>query len=224
MNNKMIKLHYFSLCPFSRIIRFSLGEMGISYEIQTHHYWERTVELARLNPAFELPVIEDEGSVIADIYAISEYLFETRSSNLMGDNSLQRAEIRRICAWFNHKFYNEVLKYVINEKLIKFYKKQGYPNSELIRVAKNNFSTHYDYINFLLLKRKWLAGEKFSLADITAACHLSVLDYFGEINWEEDDAAKNWYLVIKSKPNFRKILSEKLPSIQPPAYYAELDY
>jgi glutathione S-transferase len=220
----MIKLHYFSLCPFSRVAKFLLGEMGLEHDIQNHKYWERTVELASLNPAFELPVIQDAGFNIADITAVTEYLLEKYKNSLMPNDLAQKAEIRRICSWFNRKFYNEVLKYVLNEKLIRFYKKQGYPNSELLRTAKSNFSIHYDYINFLLSKRKWLAGEKFSVADVTAACHLSVLDYFGEIDWHEDDAVKNWYQIIKSKPSFRKILSEKITSFDPPAHYATLDY
>ena len=39
-----------------------------------------------------------------------------------------------------------------------------------------------------------------SYADLAAAAHLSAVDYLGDVPWNEDEAAKNWYARVKSRP------------------------
>ena len=72
--------------------------------------------------------------------------------------------------------------------------------------------------------RDWLAGDRMSLADLAAAAHLSAVDYLGDVPWSEDEAAKNWYARVKSRPSFRPILNETLAGIPPSKTYADLDF
>jgi glutathione S-transferase len=220
----MIELYYFSLCPFSRIARVVLEEKKIDYVLKNEKYWERRGELARLNPACELPVLVSKEFVVSDINCIIEFLEEQYPvTPLFYTTPIEKAEQRRLIAWYNRKFYYEVTKYIINERVIRFFEKKGYPNTVFIRAAKANFEYHFDYLAFLLSKRTWLAGEKFSICDIVAACQLSILDYLGEVTWS-DEYVKNWYSIIKSKPSFRKILEETIVGFNPPEHYTMLDF
>ncbi len=72
--------------------------------------------------------------------------------------------------------------------------------------------------------RDWLAGERLSYADLAAAAHLSAVDYLGDVPWNEDEAAKNWYARVKSRPSFRPILAETLAGVPPSKTYADLDF
>ena len=54
-----------------------------------------------------------------------------------------------------------------------------------------------------------------SAADLAAAAHLSIPDYLGDVPWNEDEAAKNWYARIKSRPSFRPILGDMHPGVPP---------
>ena len=110
------------------------------------------------------------------------------------------------------------------ERLLKRLRREGEPNSAAIRAGRQNLVTHLAYIGWLTDQRRWLAGDEFSLADIAAAAQLSVLDYLGEIKWDEAPAAKGWYQRIKSRPTFRAILADVLPGFAPPAHYADLDF
>jgi len=85
-----------------------------------------------------------------------------------------------------------------------------------------NIDTHLGYIEYLAEQRAWLAGDNFSLADITAASHISCIDYLGDIAWEDYQQAKQWYARIKSRPNFRPLLQDLIPGTQPPAHYKNL--
>jgi glutathione S-transferase len=55
-----------------------------------------------------------------------------------------------------------------------------------------------------------------SLADIAAASHVSVLDYFGDAPWREYPASKLWYSKIKSRPSFRPLLQDRWPASRGP--------
>ena len=94
----------------------------------------------------------------------------------------------------------------------------------MVKENNLNLKNHENYIEWLLSKRTFIAGEVFSIADIVAAAHLSSVDYLGDVPWEDHISAKEWYVRIKSRPSFRAILSDHLPGEPPPKHYADLDF
>jgi glutathione S-transferase len=220
----MLRLHHFPLCPFCRKVRIVLHEKEEQPELEAVEPWHHQRELAVLNPAAEVPVLEDGGRVVCDSWAICEYLDETRPEpGLLGRSLMERAEIRRLVAWFDTKFTREVTDLLWGEKLIKRVKGNA-PNSAAVRNGLVNIHAHLDYIGFLFDRRNWLAGEALSLADIAAAAQLSVLDYLGDVPWEGHPGAKIWYARIKSRPSFRPLLQDRLPGLKPAAQYDDLDF
>jgi glutathione S-transferase len=222
----MRTLYHFTLCPFSRQVRIILKEKDLPFELVPENYWEHRPDFARLNPAMEVPVlIEQDNIILAEISAISEYLDETQTGKkLMPENPLERAEVRRLVSWFNTKFYQEVTRYVLAERVIRYFTRTGTTSSDSIRAAKANIYYHLDYIAFLTRQRKWLAGEQLSLADIAAASQLSVLDYLGDVPWEHNPAIKEWYALIKSRPSFRPLLADRIAGFPPAKHYTDLDF
>ena len=93
-----------------------------------------------------------------------------------------------------------------------------------MRAARHNIRYHLAYIGWLAHTRDWLAGEQLSLADLAAAAHLSSVDYLGDVPWNADEIAKNWYARVKSRPAFRAILADTLAGLPPSASYANLDF
>ena len=69
-----------------------------------------------------------------------------------------------------------------------------------------------------------LAGDRLTYADLSAAAHLSTVDYLGDVPWDEDETAKTWYARIKSRPAFRTLLGETLAGLAPSPSYANLDF
>ena len=222
----MPSLLHLPLDPFSRKIRIVLAEKKITASLAVEPIWERRHEFLSINPAGTVPVfIEDDGTTISTSQAIAEYLEETsKEPALIFGTALQRAEIRRLCNWFDVKFNTEVTEYLLGEKIMKRFLGLGEPSSETIRAGYANIDTHLGYIEYLAEQRSWLAGEHFSLADITAASHISCIDYLGDIAWEDYQQAKQWYARIKSRPSFRPLLQDLIPGTQPPAHYKNLDF
>jgi len=188
--------------------------------------WERRRDFLALNPTGEVPVlIEEDNTVLSESMAICEYLEEKHPEpNLIGENPYDRAEVRRLVAWFDKKFDEEVTCKLVNEKVMKRFLGLGEPDSREIRAAKTNIHTHLNYITFLTDRRFWLAGDKISLADFAAAAHLSCIDYLGDVPWIDHVSAKNWYARIKSRPSLRQILSDAIPGLPAPKYYSDPDF
>jgi len=219
-------LYHLWLSPFARKIRVVLKEKNLDFTMKVEKTWERRPEFLALNPAGDVPVlIEPDGTVLADASAIAEFLDEVyRDKLLIGINALDRAEVRRLTQWFDGKLNREVTEPLVGEKMMKRFLGLGEPNSSAIRAGKANLAYHLDYITFLVERRRWLAGDHFSLADISAAAHLSALDYLGDVPWDEHEPAKEWYARIKSRPSFRPLLADHIPGAPPPKHYADLDF
>ena len=63
-----------------------------------------------------------------------------------------------------------------------------------------------------------------TLADLSAAAHLSALDYISDVDWNRSQNLHEWYAKIKSRPSFRSILADQIPGFPPPPHYADLDF
>ena len=83
---------------------------------------------------------------------------------------------------------------------------------------------HLEYIDWIAERNNYLVGNDFSLADISAAAQLSVLDYLGDVPWDNYANAKLWYSKIKSRPSFKEILNDRIKGIYPSKQYADLDF
>ena len=222
----MPTLHHLPLSPFCRKVRVALGEKGLPIDLVEVRPWERDRAFLSLNPAGAAPVLVlEEGGTIADSNAIVEFIDEIAATPpLLGTEPLARAETRRLVAWFDDKFNREVTQPLYGEKVLKRIKGGGAPDSGQLRAGRANLAQHLDYIGWLCDRRTWLAGDHFSLADIAAGAHLSVIDFIGDVPWERFDGAKLWYQRIKSRPSFRPLLADRVSGFIPPASYANLDF
>lgn len=227
-------LFHHPFCPHSRFVRIVLGEYRLRALLVEERVWERREAFLMLNPAGTTPVlVEEAGPAVPGADVISEYLDETRGPaqgerRLLPEDLSSRVEVRRLTSWFNAKFFEEVTSLLVVEKVYKRHMSLdsggGSPDTQAIRAARSNIRYHLAYIGWLMRTRTWLAGERLSYADLAAAAHLSCVDYFGDVPWNEDEGAKNWYARVKSRPSLRPILKDTLPGTPPSPTYADLDF
>jgi glutathione S-transferase len=230
----MLTLFHYPICPHSRFVRLVLEEYGLPVRLIEERVWERRPDFLMLNPAGRTPVMVEEGvPAMPGAGVIAEYIDETRGADaaerrLMSTERSARIEVRRLMSWFNDKFFEEASGPLIMERVYKRYIPAGSgggpPDTETLRAAKSNIKYHLAYIGWLVRTRDWLAGDSLTYADLSAAAHLSVADYLGDVPWDEDETAKSWYARIKSRPSFRALLMEVLPGLPPSKTYADLDF
>ena len=219
-------LYHLWMLPACRKVRITMLEKRLDFELRAENVFERRDEFLVLNPAGEVPVlVEADGSALSGSDAICEFMDEVHPEPpLLGRQAMQRAEVRRLVQWFDGKFNTEVTENLVGEKLIKRFLGLGAPDSQAVRTGHANIHHHLDYIGYLTERRTWLAGGNFSLADITAAAHISIIDYQGDVPWEQHEEAKDWYARVKSRPSFRALLEDHIPGAPPQKHYADLDF
>ncbi len=230
----MPQLYHHPLCPHSRFIRLALGEYGVEVELIEERVHERRREFLALDPAGQTPVlVEDNGFVAPGAATIAEWLDETLGDRLgehrlLPPSPVARVETRRLTAWFNDKFFNEVSNWLVTEKVYKRFTATevggGGPNMEAVRAARANLRYHLRYVSYLATTRKWLAGDKMTYADLAAAAHLSSADFLGDVPWDEEEPAKQWYQRLKSRPSFRPLLADRAPGVVVNPIYSEVDF
>lgn len=230
----MLTLFHHPLYASCRFIRLAFGEYGEEVALIEERPWTRRKEFLTLNPAGTVPVLLAEGDhPIVGATVIAEYLDETRGAlrrerRLMAEDSIQRAEIRRLVDWYLVKTDSDVARHLVRERALKPLMGSEHggssPDSTAIRAARANIRQHLKYTNWLAGTRDWLAGSRLSYADLAAAATLSVLDYLGEINWGEYAAARDWYSRMKSRPSFRPLLADRVRGLSPVSHYADLDF
>ena len=211
---------------FCRAARIILIEKNISFKIVNEPYWKRRVEFLKINPAGDLPVIVDmEGVNIIGYECLVEYLDEKKlGKTLLGNNAIEKLEVRRLCMWVGKKLQKEVMENILDERVFNSLKKNSQPSTTVLNAGRKNLKNHMKYFEWILERRSFLAGDFFTVADIALAAAISSLDYLSEINWENYNKVKNWYSVIKSRPSFREILEESIYNISPSAHYKDLDF
>ncbi len=226
----MRKLYAHILSPACRKVRIALAEKALDFDIISADFVNYNADFLAMNPTGEVPVLRDTNDVIVSgVNAICEYLDEKYAMpSLLSGTAEQRAEIRRLSLWFDEKFAREVTFPLLREKFLKSSMSAAAPDSKIIRESKACMKEHFNYIKWLMQRRSWLAGDSLSYADIAAAAQVSVVDYLGDVDWDYLERTcpegKDWYVKIKSRPSFKKILSDKQNGFVPPSYYSLLDF
>ena len=218
------------LDPASRMIRVILAEKGLPAQTANRPPWDDDGTIAQANPAGTIPVLIDESPTgetisLAPANVILEYLEDAYPSlPLLPSTSAARAETRRICMWFIDKFERDVIAPIVREKIDKRLMRLGQADYDLLKQGNAALVWHLDYFSWLLDQRRWLAGEKMTVADLTGAAYFSSLDYVDAIPWEKFPVVQEWYARIKSRPSMRPILRDRIDGLPPPAHFDNPDF
>ena len=156
----MNTLYHYPLSPFSRKVRLCLAEKKIEVVLVEERYWEQDADFLRRNPAGKIPVLRMAGRTMSESTAICEYLDESfPTPPLFPRDAEGRYEVRRLVGWFDDKFYHDVTKKLIGERVYRKVMGTGYPDSANVKSGAKAVKYHLDYLAFLLEQRRWLAGN-----------------------------------------------------------------
>nr|WP_313428583.1 glutathione S-transferase family protein [Brevundimonas diminuta] len=222
-------LYHFAYHPASRTARLALGEAKVEYGEEAVRPWEDDCPLFEMNPSGMPPVLttteKNRPLTLCELDAILGWL-EDRSKGdfLLPADAAERAEARRLATWFSRRFSDEVDAVLLHERMEKPLLRLGPPDARMLREGREALKSHLTVLEPLAAGREWLAGRRLSQADLIAAGHLSVLDYFGEIAWASWPSLKLWYSKLKSRPCFRPLLGDRFPGVHPAPWYADLDF
>jgi len=199
-----MKLYVAPYAPNPRRVVMFLAEKGVTdvetVQINLQEGEHRTDEFKAKSPLAQLPVLElDDGRTLTESRAICTYLEALHPEpNLMGRDPFERAFVemwdRRmellfsmpLMMWVRHG--NPVLAAVERNQNAEV---ASYNQGQAMRMAK--------WLNEELAQREWIAGDRFTIADITAACGM---DFAKMMKWrpgEELSNLRRWRLAISER-------------------------
>jgi len=114
-----------------------------------------------LNPFQEVPVLVDGDTVVAQSDVILRYLADA-TGRFGGDDASSRLQVQEWMAWTSNKMTSGI-------SLARFGKRFAGFKPEVIEFFQNRARTAFEHVDQHLGRQPWLAGEKLTIADMSAA-------------------------------------------------------
>jgi len=199
-----MKMYEFTLAPSPRRVRIFLAEKGIDVDlvqVDIMRNANRTPEFYRKNPLGSLPILEfDDGSCLSESVAICRYFEEIQPEPaLFGVGAREKALVEM----WNRRIELEIFAPVgyVWSHLSKVAEGRGRRIPELGDIQKRAAIGRMAWLDTELKDREFVAGDKFSIADITTLCMIDFAYTVAiRIQPEQTNLAR-WYSKVSSRPS-----------------------
>ncbi|MGB0747992.1 MAG: glutathione S-transferase family protein [Magnetospiraceae bacterium] len=206
-----MKLFDYSLAPNCRRVRMFLAEKGVSIPMENVDLRSRdqlNEAYRAVNPRCDVPfLILDDGTGIGEVDAVCRYM-----EALYPDPPLYGAsrEDQAVVTMWNHRMFMEGLvpgmealrnshKFFEDRALVG--PKNYVQIPELAARGRQRLTDFFDFLDSQLADRPFIAGEIFSIADITA---IVAVDFAGRVEMgpgEGHTALKRWHGAVSARPS-----------------------
>jgi glutathione S-transferase len=174
-------LYHDPRAPNPRRARIFLAEKGVAYdtiEVSIAAAEHHKPEFRKKNPLSLLPVLElADGKVLRESMAICRYIEELYPEpNLFGADAWERAQIEQ---WNRHAELELLLPITqVFRNTNAFWVGRIKQSADYGEVVRELVSTRFDWFEEELGLRPYIAGPRFTVADITALCAID----FGKVS------------------------------------------
>jgi glutathione S-transferase len=199
-----MKIHESHNAPNPRRVRVFLAEKGIQVpyeEVDIGKAVNRGEEFRKKNPLSTVPVLElDDGTFISESVAICRYFEELQPQPpLFGADAKQRALIEM----WNRRMEFNILQPIADafRQRHDFFKGRIRQLAEYAEVQRLNAEDGLDWLDRELNSRHFIAGDQFSIADITAVVAID----FGRVSKivikpDQQNLAR-WHADVSARPS-----------------------
>ena len=154
----------------------------------------RTPAYRARNMMGEVPMLEHRGAVLCQSGVILDYLAETLGK-FGPDTPVERREIFRWLLWDNHKLTSYTATYRFMRAFVKN------PEPAVLDEFRRRAEAAWGVLNAHLERRKYVVGERLTIADISLVGYLYFDDEIG-IDWKTYPAIRDWLERIRSEPRW----------------------
>ncbi len=199
-----MKIYDSTLAPNPRRVRVFLAEKGIEvpYEqIDLAKAKNRSPEFLKINPLGGIPVLElDDGTHIAESVAICRYFEEQQPDPpLMGTDAKDRAVVEM---WQRRMELNVLLLTAQTfRNTHEFFKGRIPQVAEYGEVCRKAAESSLKWLDGELAKREFVAGDRYTIADVTALCGID----FGRVSGikiaPDQKNLERWHETVSARPS-----------------------
>ena len=190
--------------PNPRRVHIFLAEKGVEIErvdIDINTAANRQPDFMVRNPMAQVPVLElDDGAYLAETMAICRYFEGTHPEpNLFGRDAREIAEIEM---WNRRMEFEIALPVFMSFQMTHdFFKGRIEQVPEFGEVSKRKALARLGWLDEELRGRDWIAGDRFTVADITALCAID----FGRVTRiriaDEQKHQAAWHERVSARPS-----------------------
>ena len=197
---------YNSIGPNPRVVRMFMAERGIELpreEVDLRGGENRREPYLAKNPFGQMPALElDDGTVIAEIIPICEYLDETTEGpSLIGATAKERAETRM---WVRRLDLN-IIEPLANgfrfSEGLKLFENRIHVIPQAADDLKQVAQGWLGRLDGMMAGKDWICGARFTLADIFLFCFLDFGDGVGQKLNRDNRAIAAWFDRVKARPS-----------------------
>lgn len=193
--------------PNPRRVTIFLAEKGIELEtvpVDMGQLGHKSDEITRRNPLQRLPVLElDDGTILTETVAICRYLERLHPEpNLFGQNPLEEAQIEM----WNRRIELNFLGGVTAVFRHTHPAMQDWEVPQVPAWGESNRDKVVEFLHFLdgeLAGRDYIAGDRFTIADITATVTVSFMKPAKIPMPEELANLERWHESVSARPSVR---------------------
>ena len=204
-----MKLYEFEAFANPRRVRVFAAELGIALEreqVDVLAGEHLQFEHLQRNPYGAVPTLElDDGTTISESATICRYLAdlntENKHSSLLGNTSAERALIDMWDRRVEHGLLGAVASFFHHST--EGLASDQYRNGDWGRHNKEAVATEMHRLDKQLQENKYLAGETFSMADITALCAVDFAALLGIPITDDHTALQGWYALVNTRESVR---------------------
>jgi glutathione S-transferase len=193
-----MKLYGSLTSPYVRKARILIREKGLPCEFVVADAWAADSPVPALNPLGKVPVLAlDNGDALFDSPVIAEYLDSLKTPALLAAAGEARWDMLR---W--EALADGVLDAVVT-RLLESRRPEAQQSAENIRRQEEKVARSLDYIAQRLGGKPWLAGDRFTLADLTVAVALEYTDFRYPHDWRSrHPRLGQWLAGVSTRPAF----------------------
>jgi len=198
---------YNSVGPNPRMVRMFMAEKGFDVpkvEVDLRGGENRREPYLKVNPSGQCPALElDDGSVLAEITAICEYVDEIRKDtpSLIGDTPEERAKTRMWTRRIDLNIVEPALAGFRFAEGLKLFQNRVHCIPQAADDLKATAREKLAWLDGLLGSKPYVAGDKLTMADIML---FAFVDFMGQVGQPLDPANKNltaWLGRMKARPS-----------------------
>ncbi|WP_019997850.1 glutathione S-transferase family protein [Aureimonas ureilytica] len=179
-----------------RIVRWMLEEVGAPYEAKILSYGEgmKAPEFLALNPMGKVPTLINDGVVVTEVAAICAYLAETfPEAGLLPRTASERA------AYYRWMFFAAgPLEAAVTNRTLGV----TVPDEKRAFVGYGSYETALDALEGAVSVSSFIAGDRFTAADVYVGSHVAWGLQFGSI--ERRPAFEAYAERVRSRPAYRR--------------------
>ncbi len=204
----MMKIYEFKGFPNPARVRIALAEKGLFDEVTFVQVdvpggAHKQAEFLAKNPSGAVPVLElDDGTVISECSAITEYLdHAVGAPALTGTTAKERGIISMSQRKVEAGFLDALASFFHHATPGLGPEIESYQNKAWGEHQKKVAITTMAWMDGLLAKRDYLAGDHFSVADITAMAGFAFADLLKVDIADSCANLKSWRVRVSARPS-----------------------